>query len=76
MNRRAAVATACLAAVAVLVDILLGTSHVPGYSAAIGLFGCIVIVLASKWLGAVLIQRPEDHWPDDVPADEQEDLRG
>ncbi len=76
MNRRAAVVTACLAAVAVLVDVLVDTSHVPGYSAAIGLFGCILIVLVSKWLGTVLIQRPEDHWPDDVPADEQGDLRG
>ncbi|MEX0952892.1 MAG: hypothetical protein WDZ26_03580 [Nitriliruptoraceae bacterium] len=76
MNRRAVVVTACLAVLAVVVDLLVGSSHVPGYSAAIGLFGCIVIVLVSRWLGAVLIQRPEDHWPDDVPADEQGDLRG
>jgi hypothetical protein len=32
---------------------------VPGYSAIIGLFGCIVVVLLSKWLGRTLLQRPE-----------------
>jgi hypothetical protein len=32
---------------------------VPGYAAAIGLVGCIVVVQLSKWLGRVLLQRPE-----------------
>jgi general stress protein CsbA len=32
--------------------------HVPGYSAVIGLFGCIVVVLLSKWLGKMFLQRP------------------
>jgi hypothetical protein len=43
---------------------------------AIGLVGCIVIVIASKWLGKAFIQAPEDHYPDDAPADHVEDLRG
>jgi hypothetical protein len=32
---------------------------VPGYAAAIGLIGCIVVVQISKWLGRTLLQRPE-----------------
>ena len=34
--------------------------YVPGYAAAIGLFGCIVVVQISKWLGKAFLQRPED----------------
>jgi hypothetical protein len=34
--------------------------YVPGYSAMIGLFGCIVVVMISKWLGKALLQRPEE----------------
>jgi hypothetical protein len=34
--------------------------YVPGYSAVIGLFGCIFVVMISKWLGKVLLQRPEE----------------
>lgn len=33
---------------------------VPGYAAVIGLFGCIVVVQLSKWLGRTLLQRPEN----------------
>jgi len=57
------------------VDALIGYSRFPGYGALIGLLGCIVIVVVSKWLGRFL-SRPEDLYPDDVPADVQEDLHG
>jgi len=33
--------------------------HVPGYAALIGLIGCLVVVLLSKWLGKAVLQRPE-----------------
>lgn len=33
--------------------------RLPGYAALIGLVGCIVVVQLSKWLGRVLLQRPE-----------------
>jgi hypothetical protein len=33
--------------------------YLPGYSAMIGLFGCILVVMISKWLGKALLQRPE-----------------
>lgn len=33
--------------------------HVPGYAAMIGLFGGIVVVVLSKWLGKAFLQRPE-----------------
>lgn len=61
---------------AVAIDIAMASSHVPGYSAAIGFLGCVIVVVVAKGLGKTLIQRSEGHWPDDVPADEQEDLGG
>jgi hypothetical protein len=75
MNRTALAVTAALFALGVVADIVTGTKNFPGYAASIGLFGCIVIVVVSKWLGGAL-SRPEDLYPDDVPADLQEDLRG
>jgi hypothetical protein len=74
---RAVAVTVTAFAIGVLVDLVVGEIHYfPGYAATIGLAGCVVIVLVSKWLGKALIQRPEGYYPDDVPADEQEDLRG
>lgn len=32
---------------------------VPGYAALIGLGGCLVVVLLSKWLGRLFLQRPD-----------------
>jgi len=75
MNRTAVTVTSVLLALGVAVDIVTGTKNFPGYAASIGLFGCIVIVVVSKWMGGAL-SRPEDLYPDDVPADVQEDLRG
>lgn len=57
------------------IDAVIGYSRFPGYGALIGLLGCIVIVVVSKWLGRFL-SRPEGLYPDDVPADVQEDLHG
>lgn len=67
--------TAAAFVLAVLADLAIGYSPFPGYGALIGLIGCIVIVVVSKWLGRFL-SRPEDLYPLDVPADVQEDLRG
>ncbi len=75
MNRTAVVVTAALFALGVLADVVTGSKNFPGYAASIGLFGCIVIVVVSKWLGGVL-SRPEALYPGDVPTDLQEDLRG
>jgi hypothetical protein len=75
MNRTAMLVTAVLLALGVVVDIVTGAKNFPGYAASIGLFGCIVIVVVSKWMGGVL-SRSEDLYPDDVPSDAQEDLRG
>jgi hypothetical protein len=33
--------------------------RVPGYSALIGLFSSLLIVQLSKWLGRLLLQRPD-----------------
>jgi hypothetical protein len=74
MNR--AVPVVVLVVIGVLVDLWTGYSPFPGYAALLGLVGCAGIIIVSKWLGTVWLQKPEDHYPDDVPADVQEDLRG
>lgn len=75
MNRRAVVITVLLFVASVGVDVVVDAKYFPGFAASIGLFGCIAIVVVSKWFGTVL-SRPEDLYPADVPADEQGDLRG
>jgi len=75
MKRTAVTVTAVLFALGVVVDIFTGAKNFPGYAASIGLFGCIAIVVVSKWMGGAL-SRPEDLYPCDVPADVQEDLCG
>lgn len=42
-------------------DLAVGAS-MPGQTAATGFLGCGVIVLASKWLGRALLQRPETYY--------------
>ena len=75
MNRRALLVTSVLLVAGIVADVLTGAKNFPGYSALIGLLGCLVIVVVSKWFGNVL-SRSEDLYPEDVPADLQEDLRG
>lgn len=75
MNRRALLVTGALFALSVAIDALTGAKYFPGFAATIGLFGCIAIVVVSKWFGGV-VSRPEDLYPADVPSDVQEDLRG
>jgi len=75
MNRAALLVTAVLLAASIATDAATSAKYFPGFAASIGLFGCIVIVVVSKWFGTVL-SRPEDLYPDDVPSDVQEDLRG
>lgn len=76
VGRRPLLLTGVLLVGAVVVDLLLGAEPFPGYAATIGLVGCIAIILVSKWLGKAFIQRPEDHYPEDIPQDRVEDLRG
>jgi hypothetical protein len=59
-----------------ILDLITGYSPFPGYGAALGLLGCSAIIYLSKWLGTAFLQRPEDYYAEDVPADLQEDLRG
>jgi hypothetical protein len=62
--------------VGVLLDLWHGYSPFPGYGAALGIVGTTVLVFGSKWLGQYLLQRPEDYYPEDLPPELQEDLRG
>lgn len=74
MIRRAIPPIAVLFVLGTAIDVALGASPFPGYGATIGLFGCIVIVVVSKWLGTVLLERPEDYYPQEAPPDLQPDL--
>ncbi len=40
-------------------------SDLPGYWAIFGLVWCIVIIVASKWLGHKILQRPEDYYQEE-----------
>lgn len=62
--------------VGLVVDVLTGYSPFPGYGALLGLGSCTLIIVGSKWLGDRFLQRGEDYYPGEAPADEQEDLRG
>ena len=75
-SRRLLIIVLVGAVVAVLADVLFGDGEahlwgdgVPGYWAAFGLVWTVVIVVVSKWLGHVLLHRPEDFY-DDSDADE------
>jgi hypothetical protein len=39
--------------------------EVPVFYALYGFFGCVLIVIASKWLGHYVLQRPEDYYEHD-----------
>ena len=75
MNRRALLVTVLLLGVGIGLDVVTDAKYFPGFAATIGLGGCIAIVVISKWFGRYL-SRPEDLYPEDVPRDVQEDLRG
>lgn len=76
MSRTALRVTAIALVISVVVDALVGYSRFPGYGAAIGLGGCVAIILVSKWIGTTFLERPEDYYPDDVAPNVQEDVRG
>lgn len=37
-------------------------NHVPGFYAGYGFLGCAAIVLLSKWLGRIFLQKGEDFY--------------
>lgn len=74
MTARALPITAAVLAVSLLVDLLAGARV--GFYQAVGLLGCVAIILLSKRLGDLALSRPEDLYPEDLPPDLEEDLRG
>lgn len=54
-------------------DLLIGYSPVPGYGAAIGLFGCLGLILFAKKVLSPAVERSEDHLPGEAPPDLQPD---
>lgn len=46
---------------AVLADLLLGAAR-PGFTAVFSFAGCVLIIVASKWLGRYLLQRHEEYY--------------
>ena len=70
-SRRLLIVVLAGAAAAVLADVLLGEGEaelwgatVPGYWSAFGLVWAVVLAVASKWLGRLLLHRREDFYDD------------
>lgn len=73
MTRAVWLVTAAALVVGSLADVAVG-ADVPGFTAALGFVGCVLLVHVSKLLGKRLLQRPETYWtePDvteGLPAD-------
>jgi hypothetical protein len=66
--------TVVLFVVGVAADLVIGYSPVPGYGAAIGLFGCLGLILLAKRLGKWLVDAPEDFYPEETPPDVHPDF--
>ena len=76
MRSKAVIVTAALFVVGIVIDVVTSApGYFPGYAAAIGLGGTIVLGVGSKWLAGLFIQAPEDYYPLDTPGD-VEDLHG
>jgi hypothetical protein len=56
---------AALAGLAAMValDLVLGAT-LPGFYAALGLFGCLLLIAGSKWLGKRALQRDPGYYED------------
>ena len=59
-------------AVSLATDLALGASR-PGLIASLGFFGCVGLILGSKWLGKALLSRPDAYWADTDQPDEKPD---
>jgi hypothetical protein len=55
--------TAAALVAGVVADVLVGATP-PGFIAVYSFVGCLVIIVVSKWLGKLFLQRPE-------PADDE-----
>jgi hypothetical protein len=73
-RRLALIVTAVAVPLGIGLDLVLDYSPYPGYGASIGLLGCIAIIIGSKWVGKLLLDRPPDHYPDDAAPDVQPDV--
>jgi hypothetical protein len=60
--------------IGVAIDLVIDYSPFPGYGVSIGLFGCMAIIIGSKWLGTLLLNRPGDYYPDDTADAVQPDV--
>jgi hypothetical protein len=76
VSRPPVVVTSMLLLAGIVVDVVVDYSLFPGFGALIGLIGCTLIVVVSKWLGSAFLERPEDQYPDEVPPDVQPDAVG
>ena len=62
MIKVALIISVVLGVISILVDWLVMGRSIPGLDAALGFFGCIAIILISKWLGKKVIQRRADYY--------------
>ena len=76
MNPRALPVSLLLLLLGAGVDLLTGAGRFPGFYALLGFGSTVLLIVVAKILMSRLVQRPEDHYPLDVPPDRVEDLRG
>jgi hypothetical protein len=76
VNRRPLVVTAIALVLGLVADLATGYSDFPGYAAALGIGGTVLLVFGSKLVVGRIVSRPEDAYPDEPLTDTQEDLRG
>ncbi len=68
MTSRTWIALAALVLLSVVAEVTIVEDHghwwnaIPAFYALFGLVGCIAIILISKWLGKVLLQRREEYY--------------
>lgn len=59
--RQLLILTTVLYVIAIGVDLGIGSSPT-GFSATVGLGGCVALVLGAKWLGKRLLSRPDTYY--------------
>ncbi len=73
-RRLALTITAIAVPLGIGLDLVIDYSPFPGYGVVIGLLGCMAIIIGSKWVGKLLLDRPRDYYADDAAPDVQPDV--
>ena len=65
-----------VAALEIVLPLVFGGGHhhfafegFPAFGSLYGLVSCIAIIVVSKWIGKLMLMRPEDHYGEESDAD-------